>query len=169
MRYLTRSILLLGLTLTVEAGEPFGEPLSELVPVRIGELTRTPEQFVDKKVKVTGLVDDVCPMKGCWVEILEQQSSTTLRFKVQDDVIVFPAEARGREIVAEGFFRRHEMDETRARRWLAHLAEEKGEEFDPESVSGPLTFYQIEGLGAEIASSPVELTTQGSEPDKESG
>lgn len=169
MQYLILSILLLVLTLRVEAGEPFGEPLSDLVPVRIGELTRAPEQFVDKKVKVTGLVDDVCPMKGCWVEILEQQSSTMLRFKVQDDVIVFPAEARGREIVAEGFFRRHEMDETRARRWLAHLAEEKGEAFDPASVSGPLTFYQIEGLGAEIGALPKELTTQRPEPDKESG
>lgn len=168
MPYLSLIFVLLCMTSTPVVGERFGDPLSDKVPVRIGELTRTPERFVDKRVKVIGLVDDVCPMKGCWVEILDQQARTTLRFKVQDDVIVFPAQAAGREIIAEGVLRRHEMDEARARLWLAHLADEKGEAFDPESVSGPLRFYQIEGLGAEIATLP-DSATHRPEPDKEPG
>ena len=129
----------------------FGQSLSESKPVRIGDLLSYPERYVDTQIKVVGLVDDVCPMKGCWVQILEQQSSETIRFKVEDDVIVFPAEAKGHEIVAEGVLRRHQYSTERARAWLRHLAEEKGESFDESSVTGPMDFYQIEGLGAELS------------------
>ena len=103
-------------------------------------------------VRVEGLVNDVCPMKGCWIDIVEADTpadrAKTVRFKVEDDVIVFPAEAKGREVVAEGILRAREMDEEAARAWFHHLAEEKGEEFDPASVTGPMTVYQIEGQGA---------------------
>ncbi len=130
--------------------EVYGEPLSEARIVRIAELLETPDAFVDQRVKVEGLVEDICPMKGCWIDILEAQSSTTVRFKVEDDVIVFPAEARGQKVVAEGILRRHEMTREEAVRWLRHLAEEKGEPFDESTVDGPMSFYQIEGVGAEV-------------------
>jgi hypothetical protein len=129
---------------------PYGDPLSNAIPVRIGELLNDPGAYVDKSVKIVGLVDDVCPMKGCWVDILAEQSQQTIRFKVEDDVVTFPAQAKGQQIVAEGMLRRHEMNERRARDWLAHLAEEKGESFDRDSHEGPLAFYQIEGVGAEV-------------------
>ena len=131
-------------------GTPFGDPLSDAVPVRIGELLNDPEAYVDKSVKIVGLVDDVCPMKGCWVDILADQSTQTIRFKVQDDVVIFPATAKGQQIVAEGILRRQQMSESSARDWLAHLAEEKGETFDADSHHGPLEFYQIEGHAAEL-------------------
>ena len=144
--------LLLAPGIVLAAGSTYGERLTDVETVRIAELLRSPEKYVDQRVKVEGLVDDVCPMKGCWIDILEEQSSQTVRFKVQDDVIVFPAEARGKQVVAEGILRRHEMSREQAVGWLRHLAEEKGEPFDESSVDGPLTFFQIEGLGAAIAS-----------------
>ena len=69
---------------------------------------------------------------------------------MRDDVIVIPAEAKGRAITAEGVLRRHEMTRREAVSWLRHLAEEKGEPFDEATVTGPLTFYQIEGKGLEV-------------------
>ena len=53
----------------------YGLDLSEKSEVRIGELLRSPHEYVDKLVKVVGLVNDVCPMKGCWVEVIENQGS----------------------------------------------------------------------------------------------
>ena len=129
----------------------YGEPLSPAQTVRIGDLVSDPERYVDRRVKVEGLVQDVCPAKGCWVDIIAAQSTETVRFKVQDDVIVFPATARGKEIVAEGILRKHELNHRAAVRWMRHLAEEKGEAFDPASVTGPMEFYQIEGLGAQVS------------------
>ncbi len=142
-------LLLIPLALCA-AAEDFGEPLELAESIRIADLLSSPDTYVGQLVRVEGLVDDVCPMKGCWIDILEEQSKETIRFKVQDDVIVFPVEAKGREVVAEGVVSKQEMDEEGARSWLAHQAEEKGEAFDPESVSGPMTFYRIDGKGARI-------------------
>ncbi len=142
-------LLLLPLAIPSTA-EDFGAPLELESSIRIADLLADPESWVGRHVRVEGLVDDVCPMKGCWIDILEAQSQETIRFKVDDDVIVFPVAAKGREVVAEGFFSKIEMDEERARGWLAHLAEEKGEPFDPASVTGPMTFYRLDGKGARL-------------------
>ena len=128
----------------------YGQALSGARVVRIAELLRSPGEYLGEKVRVVGLVDDICPMEGCWIDILESQSRESIRFKVADGVIVFPVEAKGREVVAEGVLRKHEMSQERATAWLRHLAEEKGEAFDATSVTGPMVFYQIEGLGAEV-------------------
>lgn len=129
----------------------YGFNVSEKSEVRIGQLLKRPDDYVDKLVKVVGLVNDVCPMRGCWVEVIENQGNERIRFKVQDDVVVFPVEAVGQEIIAEGILRRYEMSKDQATRWLAHLAEEKNESFDASTVTGPMDFYQIEGKGAKIA------------------
>jgi hypothetical protein len=144
-------VFLLLIPLALGAGaEDFGEPLELAESIRIADLLSDPEAYVGQRVRVEGLVDDVCPMMGCWIDILEEQSQETIRFKVDDDVIVFPVEAKGQEVVAEGVLAKIEMDEQDARRWLAHQAEEKGEAFDPETVSGPMTVYRIDGIGAQI-------------------
>jgi hypothetical protein len=128
----------------------YGEVLSNAQSVRIAELTANPEKYVDQLVKIEGLVDDICPMKGCWVDILEGQSRETMRFKVQDDVIVFPVQAKGRQIIAEGVLRRYALSKEQAVNRMRHLAEEKGEEFDDSSITDATVFYQIEGVGAVV-------------------
>jgi hypothetical protein len=64
--------------------------------------------------------------------------------------VVFPKESVGKMAVAEGSF--HEIKLTRAQavERAKHEAEEKGAKFDPGSVSGPVTIYQIQGTGAVI-------------------
>jgi hypothetical protein len=127
-----------------------GEPLRETEELRVAALLKEPEQYVGQRIRIVGLVEDVCPMKGCWVEIVETQGSESIRFKVEDDVVVFPATARGQEIVAEGVLTARDLDVAGARRWLGHLAEERGEEFDPESVTEPLRLFEIQGEGAAL-------------------
>jgi hypothetical protein len=34
--------------------------------------------------------------------------------------------------------------------YFEHIAEESGEDFDPSTITGPMTIYQIKGLGATI-------------------
>lgn len=130
------------------AEEQFGEAMTDAVPIRVAELTADPEAYVGQVVKVIGLVNDVCPKKGCWVEILDKQSSETIRLKVKDDVIVFPAEAKGDEITAEGIFVRMDLSPSETIDYLKHLAEERGEEFVKPEKPEALTIYQIKGKGA---------------------
>lgn len=138
------------------ADELYGESLSEAKPIRIAELMANPDKYVDKDVKVVGLAHDICPKKGCWVDIVEKQSQEKIRLKVEDDVIVFPVEAKGNKIIAEGTMRRIDLSPSRAVAWLRHQAEERGEDFTEPEEPKALTIYQIEGRGAIVSNSATK-------------
>jgi len=142
----------LGLLAVGLAGEEqvYGAGLTDGTSVALVDLLRDPETFVGKKVRVEGRVRDVCPRRGCWIEIESSDGERSVRFKVQDGVIVFPMEAKGRPVTAEGTFTRMELTQEQAVGYLEHMAEERGEPFDPAEVKGALTVYQIRGEGAVI-------------------
>lgn len=124
---------------------------------RIADILANPDAYIGKIVRVEGGVLDVCPMKGCWMEIGEPGES--LRIKVEDDVIVFPAGAKGRVASAQGKVEAVEMTRDAYLSWLAHLAEERGESFDPDGIDvgpGPHRLIRIQGSGARIADAPAQ-------------
>ena len=127
------------------------------IQLSIGELMNEPRAFIDCYVELVGVVGDVCPMMGCWADLSESGGEQTIRFKVPDGQLVFTAAMRDSEVRIEGFFREHVLDEKQARSWLQHLADEKGESFSPDSHSGPLSFFQIEGDEAELLNSIYSL------------
>lgn len=132
------------------AGQVYGAGLTEATKVSTLELLEHPQDYVGKLVRVEGRVADVCPHRGCWIDIVGEGAQRAVRFKVEDDVIVFPLEIKGRHVVAEGRFTAQELDHEATLRWEEHLAEERGEPFDPASVEGPRTYYRIEGSGAVV-------------------
>lgn len=133
-------------------GTVYGSGLQDdAIPVSIGDLLTDPGRWVDKRIRVEGTIADVCPKMGCWVDIASADGSAApLRFKVQDGVIVFPVESKGRQIVAEGVFRRIEMDPEQALAYARHEAEERGEAFDLETKDVPTAFYRIDGEAAVV-------------------
>lgn len=134
---------------TVEKTRTYGEAPTLETMTPIAELVADPERFEGRRVRVAGEVEGVCPMKGCWMNL--RQGDDLVRIKVEDDVIVFPADAVGAEATAEGVVELLEMSREQYVGWQAHLAEELGRDFDPASVGeGPFTIVQIRGLGAEI-------------------
>ena len=133
----------------VEA-QVYGAGLGEATPVTIAELLAKPETYLDKHVRVEGRITDVCPRRGCWIDIEQEGGPSPIRFKVDDGVIVFPVDAAGKAVTAEGVFTKIELDRDKAVEYLRHLAEERNEPFDPATVKGPLTLYQIRGLGAVV-------------------
>ena len=58
--------------------------------------------ILGKRVKVRGAIVDVCEMKGCWIALASDQGFQTIRFKVDDGVIVFPMDAKGLTATVEG-------------------------------------------------------------------
>ena len=119
----------------------------------ISSLIDNPNQFLDKQIVTEGKIVDVCPMKGCWIEIKDSDSGQIIRVKVQDDVIIFPEDSRGKKVIVNGVFTKIEFTEDQAIKWKIHLAEEKGlklEESDVTLDSSDLIEYRIKGLGAKI-------------------
>jgi Domain of unknown function (DUF4920) len=116
----------------------------------ISEILADSEAYLDKTVLVEGEVLDVCPMMGCWMEMKSDDGKGMIKIKVKDGEIVFPVEAKGKTALVEGTVYKIELTQEKAIEHFQHIAEEKGQEFDPSTITGPMTIYQIKGLGAEI-------------------
>lgn len=127
-----------------------GAELTLTEKTNISAILEDPESFLDKTVLVEGEVLDVCPNMGCWMEIKSDVEGEKIKVKVKDGDIVFPVEAKGKTALVEGTIYKIELTQEKAIEHFEHIAEEKGETFDPSTITGPMTIYQIKGLGAVI-------------------
>ena len=75
--------------------QKFGKPLTLKETTKISDIYATPDKFKDKRVRVQGSILDVCTEEGCWIALASDKASQSLRFKVDDGVIVFPVAVRG--------------------------------------------------------------------------
>jgi hypothetical protein len=145
--------LLLGLLVSpalAGTGKTYGEPLTGSKVTAISKLLGDPESYVGQTVRVKGVITGVCEKRGCWVTLASDEEFEELRIKAQDGVIVFPVQAKGKKATAEGVFTKIEMSMEQTLKYEEHHAEEHGEEFDPESVTEPLVYYQVNVIGAVV-------------------
>lgn len=143
-------LLSLGLTIAQTEEDKLGAELTLTEKTNISAILENPESFLDKTVLVEGEVLDVCPNMGCWMEIKSDVEGEKIKVKVKDGDIVFPVEAKGKTALVEGTVYKIELTQEKAIEHFEHIAEEKGETFDPSTITGPMTIYQIKGLGAVI-------------------
>ena len=87
-----------------EAGKTYGAGVTLKRVTQIAALLSTPQAHVGKAVRVDGVVSQVCQAMGCWIEIADPALGRGIRFKARDGVIVFPKEATGRKVSAQGTF-----------------------------------------------------------------
>ncbi len=150
MKYLI-ALLTIVISISVFAqSEKYGRDLTLKEKTEISKILSAPEEYVGKTVLVEGEVLDVCQMAGCWMELKSDAKDQKIKIKVKDGDIVFPVEAKGKNAVVEGTVYKIELTKEEAVEYYEHVAAEQGTEFDPATVTGPVTFYQIKGLGAEI-------------------
>lgn len=84
------------------SGEVYGEGVSLAQSVAISEILDNVDAYAGERVRVEGLITAVCEHRGCWIDLAGDREFETLRVKVEDGVIVFPMEVRGKYAVAEG-------------------------------------------------------------------
>lgn len=130
----------------------YGTGLTLAAQTALTDILADPQAYEGKAVQVRGVVREVCPKRGCWIELAETHTSETIRVKVTDGEIVFPLSAKDQPAVVEGTIERIDLDEEANRDWQEHLAEERGETFDRESVQGAAVTWRIRGAGAQIGS-----------------
>ena len=126
-----------------------GKPLTVNEPIPLATLLAKPADYVGKTVQVKGKITEVCQMMGCWLDLTNDEGQK-LRIKVNDGEIEFPKDAAGKMAVAEGQFNKLELTREQAAARAEEEAKEKGKKFDPASVKGPVTIYQVQGAGAVI-------------------
>lgn len=128
-------------------GAGMGFTLTEITP--ISKILAAPADYEGKRVLVKGDAVGVCAKAGCWARLKsDDDNSKSLFVKVMDGEIVFPMEAMGHEITAEGIVQKIVTPVESVREIMAARAEAKGEEFDPATVTEPRISWQLRGLGA---------------------
>ena len=147
---LVLALLLSSILFAQTSEEKLGEEITLTEKTNISDILTNPESYLDKTVLVEGEVLDVCHNMGCWMDLSSGTEGEKIKVKVKDGEIVFPVEAIGNNAQVEGKVYKIELTEKEAKEYYEHMAEENGKTFDPSTVSGPVTLYQIKGLGAKI-------------------
>lgn len=138
------------LSVGLSAEKKFGKKVTLKEKTKISDILANPEKYNGKKVLVEGPITDVCKKRGCWIRLGSDKEFQTMTFKVEDGVIVFPMDVKGKTALAEGVV---SVVTTSVEDQIAEgkkHAKETGEEFDPASVKGPKTVIQIKGEGAVV-------------------
>jgi hypothetical protein len=150
-RLLIAILLLLPVPGLVLAGEiKLGEPLTLTEVTKISEINKNTEKYAGKRVLVEGMVINVCAARGCWMDISSDVPFEKIQVKVVDGEIVFPMEAKGRTARVEGIAEVLQLSQEEAVELARHQAMESGGTFDPATITGPVTYLRIRGLGAVI-------------------
>lgn len=148
--FLVTFLLVVMLSPVTAFAKDFGQGVTLSADTAISSIIDTPAEYVGKKVKVSGLVIDVCSTRGCWIYLAGDRDFEKIRIKVTDGEIVFPMEARGKVATVEGVVESMVLTREEVIKRRKHHAEEKGIAFDPASVNSGETVLRIRGLGASI-------------------
>ncbi|HUQ07025.1 MAG TPA: DUF4920 domain-containing protein [Kofleriaceae bacterium] len=125
-----------------------GVKLTETTPV--ATLIANAKSMVGKTVRVEGQVVDVCPKRGCWMDVAGTAPGEKVRFKVTDGEMVFPVDAKGKHAVVEGVVAVNELTLEETKEYVAYQQKEYGAEKDPASVTEPMVIVRIDGTGAQL-------------------
>ncbi len=132
------------------AKKKYGKELTLKQTTKVSEIVANPEKFDGKRVLVAGPIVDVCKERGCWIKIGSDKEFESIRFKVQDGVIVFPLDLKGKSAVAEGIVSVKKVSVEDQIKSGEEMAKEEGTTFDKSTVTGVKTVLQIKGEGAQV-------------------
>lgn len=148
--------LLFGITIcmltitTVQAEQrSFGKPLTITQVTAVSAILDEPEKYAGQAVRIEGLILDVCSKRGCWISVASDRQGETIQVKVNDGEIVFPLAIAGRRAAVEGLVEILSISKEQMIAYLQHLAEEKGQPFDPSTVKAE-RMIRVIGRGAQL-------------------
>ena len=170
------ALLLCVSVVSAAAVKKYGKPLTLKDTTKVSDIYANPDAFNGKRVKVQGPIVDVCSMKGCWIAIASDKEFQSIRFKVDEGVIVFPMDSKGLTATVEGVLTVTVMSVADQIAAAQEMEKETGKDkekgtgmgagmgagmggemkneakkpFDPKSIKGPKTVIMIKGEGAEI-------------------
>lgn len=136
-------VVVLFSTISAE-GEKYGKELSLKDKTSVSAILASPEKFDGKKVLVEGKILNVCQGMGCWIEVSGENEEEKIMVKVEDGVIVFPKDSKGKTALVEGI-----IAEVQPSTEEQH--DDKEHKHDGDDPCSPKTkTYRINGLGAVI-------------------
>ena len=128
----------------------FGDPIELKESLKISKILENPGDYLGTLIRIEGTIVGVCAHMGCWMEIAGDEPFIKIKVKVDDGDMVFPLTAKGQHAVIEGELVALDLSQEQAATMKKAECEEKGEHFDPDSVTEGITVYQIKPRGVVI-------------------
>lgn len=135
-----------------QSTKDYGKALTLKATTPISSILKDPKAYDGKRVLVEGLIIEVCAERGCWIRIASDKEFESIRLKVEDGVITFPLEAKGKTVLAEGVVSVRKLTREQAVAQAREAAKERGTlaRFDPSKIKGPVTDIELTGEGARV-------------------
>ncbi|HEY3287758.1 MAG TPA: DUF4920 domain-containing protein [Gemmatimonadaceae bacterium] len=151
IRSATIALAFVALTATAQAqGKQYGKPLTLKEKTPISKILQNPHAYHGQKVQVEGAIIEVCEERGCWIKIASDKPLESIRFKVDDGVIVFPLDAKGKKATVEGEVQVKMLTAAQALAQAKEMAKERGTKVDESKYTKDVMDVQIKGEGARI-------------------
>lgn len=99
----------------------FGDSIIEKGSVPGDQLFERIEGKDSLKIKLSGIIEEVCQKKGCWM-VMNIGKNKTMRVRFKDYAFFIPKDASGREVILEGVA----FNDTTTVEMLKHYAEDAG-------------------------------------------
>ena len=112
----------------------------------LDDVSAQPERFADKAVLLTGKVDSVCRVKGCWMIIASEKSKAHARITFKDYAFFVPKDASGMKSKMSGIVKIKTLSEGERQ----HLADD-----------GKVDVSEIPKVELRIVADGVELYPKG--------
>jgi hypothetical protein len=81
-----------------------GAAIGAVPEVPLAHAIAYPGKYVGKTVIVTGLAEEVCQQKGCWMQVVPEAGQKGIRMTFKDYGFFVPKDAGGMTVRAEGTF-----------------------------------------------------------------
>jgi hypothetical protein len=149
---LAAAFIALAATTTQAQGKNYGKQLTLKEKTPISAILKDPHAYHGKRVQVEGTIVEVCEERGCWIKIASDKPFESIRFKVDDGVIVFPLDAKGKKALAEGVVTVNMLTKEQAMKQAIEMHKERGTmaKFDSTKYMKDVMDVQIKGEGARV-------------------
>lgn len=138
-------VLLLFVTKIKAEGEKYGKEITLKDKTPISSILTSPEKFDGKTVLVEGKILNVCQNMGCWIEVAGENEGEKIMVKVEDGVIVFPKDSKGKIALVEGV-----VAEVQPTTEENHMEDKEHKHEGDDPCNAKTKTYRINGLGAVI-------------------
>ncbi len=99
----------------------FGNKFSLDDTTSIYALSKSPEKYYNKDVKIKGFIASACNEEGCFIEVIpEDGNGEGIVVNFPDLTTKFPTDCVGYEVIVEGMFYQKIYPETRLKHWQGH-------------------------------------------------
>ncbi|MEM0992088.1 MAG: DUF4920 domain-containing protein [Bacteroidota bacterium] len=109
-------------TEAVKPAGVFGDQINAKDAISLVDLVQKMEDTDSMAVKVKGTVEAVCQKKGCWMNIVSNETDKSIFVKFKDYGFFVPLDIAGREVIMDGYA----YKEVTSVEELRHYAEDAG-------------------------------------------